>query len=378
MKKILSYNYALFAFGLLFLFSCKKAAVDAVITTITAPVITAPANNTMINLDPESNAVIEFEWEASKTGNFSLPFYKVIFDKENGDFSKPVYTGIPAKVGIENKLYLPHKEVNKAAYAAGIPELGLGKLKWKIIADNGVVSASSGEGMFQIKRPAGFAENPLQLYITGSATEGGADLMKALPFKRLGDGVFEIYTSLNAGTYKMVDKLNGTPVTFVLNGTAIKEGTNSESPVSTKTVYRINLDFNKSTATLTEIMSVGLWVSGFGRITATLNYDAAGVWKANGIVITWKQESWGLDERYKFRMIEKDASGTLFTRNMGSSKIDNQRANSGTSADYYFLNDVSNNDYDWTYKFAQQSNNADVEFRLSATDANYTHKIIYK
>ena len=361
---------------LLMIVACKKEDLDDTNTTITQPNLTAPSNTTSVNLDPFSNAVVTFEWTPAATGNYTLPFYKVVFDKETGDFSKPIYTGVPQKVGTESKLSLSHKEMNKIAYAAGITELGTGKVKWQVIASNGVVSATSGSGLIELKRPVGFAENPANLFITGAATEGGNDLAKALAFKKLSDGVFEIYTSLNAGNYKLVDKITGTPLNFVINAGVLKEGAETASPVTTKTVYRINVDFNSSTATFTEIQAVGLWFSGFNTISSQLVYDAAGVWKVTDAQITWKTESWGKDERYKFRVTEKAADGVVSVKNWGSSTKDNVRATSSTAASYYFLKPVDNTQYDYTYKFAQEGK-ADIEFRLYAA-ADYTHKVTFK
>lgn len=375
MKKIL--NYIIGMLCLLIICSCKKDKLDNVSTTISAPLITAPANGTAISLNPASNAVVSFEWNAAQTANHTLSFYKVVFDKENGDFSKPVYTGTPAKVGSENKLSLSHKEMNKIASAAGIAELATGKVKWRVEAANGVVSSVSGSGTLQLTRPSGFAENPLTLLITGTATEGGSDLTKALPFKRLSDGVFEIYTALDNGNYKLVDKITGTPLSLVIEAGTVKEGTLVTSPATTKKVYRINIDFNKSAATFTEIQTVGLWFSGYNAITSVLSYDAAGVWKASDVAITWKTESWGKDERYKFRVTEKDAAGTVVVKNWGSANKDNSRATSSSPASYFVLKEVDNSQYDYTYKFAAESQKTDIEFRLGAT-ADYTHKVTFK
>jgi starch-binding outer membrane protein SusE/F len=377
MKRMFKNKYAVGMLCLLFLFSCKKDRIDNVTTTISQPTLSAPSNNTLVNLSPSSNAVVTFEWNPATTGNYTLPFYKVIFDKENGDFSKPVYTGIPAKVGIDNKLSLSHKEMNKIAAAAGITELGSGKVKWQVIASNGVITATSGSGILELKRPAGFAENPAAVFITGSATEGGADLLKAQSFKKLSDGVFELYTSLNAGTYKMVDKTTGTPLNFVIDAGIIKPGTEVSSPATTKTTYRINLDFNKSTATFTEIQSIGLWFSGYNKIQTTLTYDAAGIWKAGDVPIVWKVESWGKDERYKFRVTEKDAAGNITIKNWGSAVKDNVRATSTSPASYFLLKEVDNSQYDYTYKFAAEAQKTDIEFRLQST-ADYTHKVTFK
>lgn len=377
MNRIFKNKYATGLLCFVLMLSCKKEKVDNVSTSIVAANIVAPANNTLINLDPASNAVVSFEWNAASTANFTLAFYKVVFDKEGGDFTKPVYTGIPGKVGSENKLSLSHKEMNKIAYAAGIKELNSGKVIWRVIASNGVVSATSGSGILELKRPLGFAENPANIFITGAATEGGTDISKAQNFKKLSDGVFEIYTSLNPGTYKLVDKVTGTPLSFVIDAGMLKEGTEVTSLATTKTVYRINLDFNKSTAIFTEIQSVGLWFSGYNKIQTVLTYDAAGLWKATDVAIVWKTESWGKDERYKFRVTEKDPLGNVTVKNWGSVNKDNSRATATSPASYFLLKEVDNSQYDYTFKFAAESQKTDIEFRLQAA-ADYTHKVIFK
>jgi hypothetical protein len=52
----------------------------------------------------------------------------------------------------------------------------------------------------EIERPAGFTDIPTELFLTGTATEGGDDLTKAVKFKQTAPGKFEIYTSLKAGS----------------------------------------------------------------------------------------------------------------------------------------------------------------------------------
>lgn len=377
MKTRLKHLYVMGMLCLVFQQGCKKNDLNIVETTVTEPALIAPNANTQVNLDPLSNAVVAFEWTAAKVGNYTLPFYKVVFDKENGDFSKPIYSAIPGKGGIEINLGLSHKEMNKIAYAAGIAELGTGKVKWRVEASTGVATAVSGASVITLTRPVGFAENPANIFITGAATEGGVDLSKAQGFKKLSEGVFEIYTALNAGNYKLVDKITGSPVNFVIAAGALKEGTEAASPATAKTVYRINLDFNKSTATFTEIQSVGLWFSGYNKIQAVLNYDAAGLWKSTDVPVAWKTESWGKDERYKFRVTEKDPSGNVTVKNWGSVNKDNSRATATSPGSYFFLKEVDNSQYDYTFKFAAESQKTDIEFRLQAA-ADYTHKITFK
>ncbi|RQO74375.1 hypothetical protein DBR43_02975 [Pedobacter sp. KBW06] len=377
MKKIFKNSYAIsVVLCLIVLSGCKKDKNDSINTTINAAVLNAPASNTVVNLTPLLNAVVNFEWTAAKVGNNTPSFYEVQFDKESGDFSNPVYKEAATRGGADTKLSVNHRIVNRIAKAAGINELASGKLKWRVVANTGVVSAISQAGILEVKRPAGLADNPVDVYILGTATEAGEDPPKALKFKKLSEGVFEIYTSLNAGTYKMVDRITGTPITFVLNGTLITEAASANSPATTKTVYRINLDFNSASAVLTEIVSVGLWFSGYNAIKANLVYDAAGIWKATFNNV-WKTESWGKDERYKFRVVEKDAAGISTTKNWGSSKQDNIRPTANQDAAYFLLKEVNNSQYDFSYKFQLESASTEVTFKMQSA-ADYTHLITYK
>jgi hypothetical protein len=123
-------------------------------TSITAAVQSAPDDNISIVLDPASNAVVYFEWQPAKAGNFTPIYYKVQFDKENGDFSTPVYTGVPAALGSVTKLSLSHRDLNTIAEKAGIAPLTKGRLRWKVIASNGVAADSTGNGrLLEVQRP---------------------------------------------------------------------------------------------------------------------------------------------------------------------------------------------------------------------------------
>src|SRR5690606_37092931 len=108
---------------------------------------------------------------------------------------------------------------------AGIPALGTGKLKWTVLAAKGYnVQPAAETRLLEVERPNGFAEIPVDVYLTGEATEGGADLASALRLKSIGNGVFEIYTSLKDGAYHFVDRTSGTPNTYSLDGAILKEG----------------------------------------------------------------------------------------------------------------------------------------------------------
>jgi hypothetical protein len=375
MKKIILYMVAS-----LFIAGCKKNDWGKDIqTTITPVTATAPDNNLSIALDPLSNAVVTFEWQAAKTADYTLVFYKLLFATETGSFANPVYIGTPASLGAKTTLSLTHRDLNKIASKAGIKALEKGKIKWAVVASNGIVSDTLAQPRYmELQRPAGFAENPVDLFVYGTATEAGTDINKAIRFKKLSDGVFELYTSFTAGTYKLVDKTSGTPAVFVLDGALIKDAAaEANSPAGTKTVYRINLDFNTATARLTEIQSVGLWFAGYNSITNQLTYDANGVWKAADIAIVWSNQSWGKDERYKFRAVEKDMSGNLKNVYWSSVNKDNSRATSSSPASYYFFKSNDTSQWDYTFKFEKEAAKADVLVKFQSI-SDYTHQVIYK
>jgi starch-binding outer membrane protein SusE/F len=123
-------------------------------TSITAAVQSAPDENVSIALDPLSNAVVSFEWQPAKAGNYTPIYYKVEFDKENGDFSEPVHTGVPSALGSATKLLLSHGILNTIAEKAGIAPLAKGRLRWRVKASNGVVTDASGNGrLIEVQRP---------------------------------------------------------------------------------------------------------------------------------------------------------------------------------------------------------------------------------
>ncbi|MGX5690474.1 SusE domain-containing protein [Arcticibacter tournemirensis] len=355
---------------------CKEEN-DAVVT-ISDVTVVSPEEGTSINIDPKSNAVVTFEWSV-KASDGVLLFQELLFDKEDGDFSNPIYRITPGKNGVEKRLTVTHKELNKIAYYAGIGELSTGKIKWKVVSTTGVVSANpDAYSIITVKRPVGVALNPESVLLYGEATDaGGDDISKAVSFKKLSDGVFEAYTALKPGSYKMAGKIGDQTIMFKLDGTTITAGASGTSPAATPAVYRIKLDFNESVASLTEIQSVGLWFCAYNSVKMNLVYQGYGVWKISDTPVVFKQESWGKDNRYNFRVVEKNAEGQTATFAWGSSKKDNNAPSGSTEASYFYLKPISINQWDYSYKFEREVAAADIEVKFHAS-GDYTHKITYK
>src|SRR6476660_7974575 len=122
---------SLFALLLAFSFGgCKKdeRAINMNISGVTT--LYAPADNLHVKLEPATSASVVFEWDQAKAEDGSLVMYEVAFDKANGDFSTPVYKMSSDGNGVQNKLTLSHKDLNRIANFAGIQSLETGKLKW--------------------------------------------------------------------------------------------------------------------------------------------------------------------------------------------------------------------------------------------------------
>lgn len=379
MKRIYSSMLMLMVISLTGLnFACKK---EKEVNTNVAPVTTlyGPDNNKYIKLDPKAGTQV-FEWQQAHAEDGGLVLYEVVFDKETGDFSNPLYSMVSDEKGQRTKLTLSDAELNKIANKAGIASLAKGKLKWTVWASKGVnVVKQSVSRLIEVERPLGFAETPVDLYLTGSATEAGADVATALRFKKTGVATFEIYTSLKAGTYKFAGGNSANAKTYsVTNGNLVEGG---EITVTGNTkLYRIRLDFENVVSTYTEITSVGLWFAPNNNIMHVLPYTAGGIWKITNAPVVFRQESWGRDERYKFRLSTINAAGTAGFEYFGSANSDNQPADANTPASYFYLLPVNSNQYDFCYKFprAADNMNCDIVVNFSPTVSNYTHSVTVK
>ena len=364
---------------LLFLAGCKEddELSHTQVTEVTN--LFAPESNKFIKLEPASGSAV-FEWGQAKAEDNGLVFYEVAFDKEEGDFSDPLYTIESDGSGINNSLTISYSTLNQIANMAGIPAQGTGKVKWTVFSSKGInVKKSSVFSLLELERPAGFADIPSALYLTGSATEAGEDLSKAIPFKLVQNGVFEVYTSLKPGTYHFAAGNTGTPTTYSITENKMVEGGNTTVSGETK-VYRIQLNLNNATATYTEIISVGLWFSAENKIWYDLPYAGNSTWEIKNSPVEFYQESWGRDERYKFRFTVKNAAGEEAMEWFGSQNKDNSRPSGNSAPSYWFMVPVDASQYDFTFKFNENADrkNADIKVDFNATAEQYTHSVTVK
>jgi len=372
MENIKRLSSVTFLFTLLFLASCKEEVIELNENLSAVSVLNLPAENSTVTLAPTTNASVLFSWEKARAEDGNMVLYEVAFDKESGDFSQPIFKMVSDGGGIEPQLTLTHKELTKIAAMGGIESSSTGKLKWTTIASkatNQKIGAVS--RLIQLTRPAGFAELPAIVYLTGSATETGDDVTQAIPLKRLEAGIFEVYTSLKPGTYQLTDNPSAQGNKFFVEGSTIKEGPSTITVTGDTKTYRLKYDFNVATAQVTEIESIGLFMSAYNTEITQLTYAGNSKWEAANVPIEFFQFSWGRDERYKF--IVHTPAGLEY---MGSQNTDNVSP-VGQPAPYFYLVPVTNDQWNNTYKFTPDADmkNVKVTLDFSSTDA-YTHQVI--
>lgn len=357
---------------------CKKDDRDINMTITDVTQFYAPNDNLFVKLEPATSASVGFEWDHAKAEDGSLVMYEVAFDEEGGDFSTPVYKMASDGNGVQNRLTLSHKDLNRIANFAGIGSLETGKLVWTVYASKGTnVRKAALARTIEVERPAGFAEIPTEVYLTGDATEAGTDVNAAIKLKSTSPGVYEIYTSLKPGTFNFINRKDANATSYQIQGTALKEGGAVASPATGNKVYRLELDFNNAAVKIWEITKVGYWFAPRNAIEAELTYTGGGTFKASSVPVEFRQESWGRDERYKFRMTLKSADGTESTEDWASSNRDNSRPSATTPAAWYQVYKQNVNQWDYTFKFPTEADMKNVDLILNfKPDAAYNHQVI--
>ena len=367
----------LFVCAVLSLTGCKKDETLKNLNVAAVQTLYEPVDNKSVVLKASATASVYFEWEPALSEDGTLTMYQVAFDKVGGDFSKPLFVVTADGNGANSHATITHKQINKIAAMAGILSSETGKMIWTVISSKGVNPKTGAKSnTLEVTRLAGFADMPASVYLTGEATEKGADLSKAVALKSVSDGVFEIYTQLTAGkTYNFTDANAGTPRQFYTDSKAVLlEGTTG-STVATTGVYRINLDFSIGASTITQVTKVEFFFCPLNVFQFSLDYVANGVWTAKSKPITFKQESWGRDQRYKFRMSTLDATGATVYEWWGApASLDS----TPTGLDsYYYLLLVDGDQWNNKFKFAAEMDKALVDMSvIMSPNGAYTHSVV--
>ncbi len=334
-----------------------------------------PDNGKTITLQSSASATLYFEWEPARAEDSGMVLYEVAFDEADGDFSEPLFVAAADNNGGSNHATFTHKQLNKIAALAGIESAQQGTLKWTVFSSKGISPMKAEEERtLSLTRLSGLADIPDNLYITGTATENGDDLSKAIMMKKLADGEFEIYTKLTEGEdFKFVSATTGSPLEFSLSGEQVVIG--GTSSVSKTGVYKYYLDFNIGSFTSKEVTKVSLYLN-WSQMKIELPYKGHGVWEVTNHSITGLSGGENSDDRYKFRM--ESSEGETEWR-----AINNDSKPTGNEAYYYMVEKT--NVEQWTNNQVWKSpatdgwsdKTYDITFSLNP-EGPYTHNLVIK
>jgi starch-binding outer membrane protein SusE/F len=340
-------------------YACKKDKKEINLNLSEVRNFFTPADNKYVKLNPATNPTEIFEWEQAKAEDGALVLYEVAFDQESGDFSKPFYTVVSNGRGVENKLTLTHGQLNQIAALGGSDFFQRKKFKWTVLASKGTnVKKATVSRIIDLERPGGFAVIPGTVYITGSATEGGATLANALKMFQVGPGIFEVFTKLKAGTYQFVDGNTGTPRQFYLKdiggGQLGLDVNGSATFTGADKIMRIRINFNDVNGSMVEVKSIRMWYSHGNAFKTTLNYVSNGLFRSSGYVADWIPVGWspGGEQRYKYKMVYNDGTGDKDLW-INSFYGDPENQNTYPSTLEYRRVNLDKNDgsqYDWGWK----------------------------
>lgn len=337
-----------------------------------------PSDGKSVVLEPSAASSLYFEWDYVAASQAGSVLYQVAFDKVDGDFSNPVYTMYANNNGFNNYVTISHKQLNQIAGKVGIKPAETGSFKWTVFSSKGLNKVkAAAENTLTVTRLAGFEEIPVDVFVTGEASEGGSDLSKAHKMKAVASGEFEVYTKLTAGkSFSFVDGTSGTPKVYHTADGLIKE--NGSSTVAADGIYRITLDFNTGACTYTLVTRIGFYFCPSGEVLFDLPYVGYGVFSAKETV-TFKEESWGRDERYKFRMFIKENGGTGEEKEVEWATLNqtDSRPTASSPESYYYmqlLTETSQWDNKWKLHGDFDGVPATYTIYLTA-DQPYTHTI---
>ncbi|TKC07131.1 SusE domain-containing protein [Pedobacter frigoris] len=366
------------AFSLIVLLTFSGCAKEEKFKEVTVTEVTtlyAPDNGRNVTLQASGNPSLYFEWEKAVAQDNGLVYYDVVFDKESGDFSKPIYVAPADNNGISRGAVITHKVLNQIAALAGIPSATQGTIKWTVKSSRGLTKVMSKQiRTLTITRLSGI-DAPTSVFLTGEGSEGGTNLAQALNMKGLtGGNEFEIFTRLLAGKkYSFVDSKTSASRTFSVDasGTTFKENANGGT-VAKDGIYRVKLDFLTGSASIVEVNKIDLWMCTPQKRNA-LTYQGKGVWKLTDLVPDFTSGGFG-DDRYFFWITMGGVEQKL-----GSINRDNQPPAAGTGPYFnVYINESDKDRWNFSFKFPNRSaTKCSITLTLSPDVTDYNHAITY-
>ena len=331
MKFLIKIWVILVALILGFATSCGDDELSFSLTAVNG--LIEPADQKTIVLKPTPSTF--FEWEACDPEKSGTVIYYLVIDKENGDFSNPLFKTLSENNGMRNFVQVTHAQLDHIANMTGTVRGGSCTLKWTVLSVKGTEILKAGkENKLTVTRWGEYAyvELPRKLYMTGA----GADLKElcdylnlflSLPWEKRPietnpedhvippqyvvqetvDGylkmtqleenvsVFEGIAYFKKGEpLHFVDSIGGPSRTFYLQDGKIVE--HEATLCDTTGAFKITVDFNNRSYSYSPVLQVFLHNTGPNQFYE-MQPQGLGVWGFSS-----QRFNNSGDDRYKFRM----------------------------------------------------------------------------
>jgi hypothetical protein len=245
-------DFIIYAFIIIAAISCTTEY--EINTNITLPnLLDGPDAVTLI---AGSSAKETFAWSGGKADDGSYVAYEIVFDKQDGDFSNPIYKQGSDGRG-KSRVTITHAQLNVIARDAGVGPLGTANLKWTIKASKGGISHLVPiDKAISVTRFDGVSEIPETLFLYGSATENSG--AGGFAFRKSADGVFVIYTKLSNGfiSFQNSTAVDADKYYFESRTNQIKEGEGGTTVTDSDNAVRIIIDFNSNILLIDEVTGI--------------------------------------------------------------------------------------------------------------------------
>jgi hypothetical protein len=256
---------------------------------LSVPSILSPSDNELIVLDQNNaNEIITFSWtQAISSAGYGVYYSVVIVDGDNPNYNNPIMEIKAENGGKDLSATVSYVDLDTALSLAGYTANSNVNLIWAAVAKSLSKQEMAASNLIVTR----FEDEiiPSQLFLSGSATENGVDLSKAISLRRLNNAsgnpsnIFEMYTSLTAGNTFMFYSEQSLPAHTYggSNGVLVKNG----NPISVAEdgEYRITVNLDNNTFSL---LKIDRWnvkgspiIGGWGS-DEPLTYIGGGVWQA--------------------------------------------------------------------------------------------------
>jgi starch-binding outer membrane protein SusE/F len=256
---------------------------------LSSAVLGTPSSGASITLDEETpTQVFQFDWQPATASNrFVVSYTFLLVPAESQDYANPILSITPGSAGKERLVKPTAEQIDYALWTKCYPAGQPVNLKWVVVA-KAIEKEAVASNPITITRFATDYE-PTTLFVTGAATEAGADPAEATPMRARTNaddeqtGVFDVYTTLTEGsTYTFRDRADGVSRVYGgADGTIEACGPAITAPATGQ--YRITVDLNSGTYELLKIdrwSLVGDAVEGGWGGDVPLTYKGNGVWES--------------------------------------------------------------------------------------------------